>query len=291
MKVFGNHDPKPCGGAQVVPRFTVVTVTFNAASELERTLASVAAQTYDHLEYVVVDGGSTDGTLTMLDKWSTSIDRWVSEPDGGIYDAMNKGALLSSGTHIIFLNAGDRFLNDKSVQRLAEAIASSSAGLDAFYYTDHYVLYRTGITRWARSNSPTQLWMGMIACHQAVAHPAAAFRSLAFDCGLRYAADYKFLQSAADLGFPLIRLGEAEPLVLFEAGGLSDIRRTDVIREYERVKGAWRWHQRVLRRVYLRWCFAVELVKPPIKRGMQRLGFDYTRMLPMLSRRTGNRRN
>ena len=93
------------------PLVTVVTVVYNGAEYLEDTIKSVIEQTYDNVEYIIVDGGSTDGTLETIKKYEDAIDYWVSEPDKGIYDAMNKGIDLGSGKWINFMNAGDLFFN------------------------------------------------------------------------------------------------------------------------------------------------------------------------------------
>lgn len=93
------------------PLITVVTVVFNGAVFLEETIKSVIEQTYDNVEYIIVDGGSTDGTLDIIHKYESAIDYWVSEPDQGMYDALSKGFKLSSGSLISYLNAGDLYGN------------------------------------------------------------------------------------------------------------------------------------------------------------------------------------
>jgi glycosyltransferase involved in cell wall biosynthesis len=89
------------------PLLSVVTVVFNGEKHLEQTIRSVLDQSYDNTEYIVVDGGSTDRTLDIIRKYNDRIAHWVSEPDKGIYDAMNKGLGLASGDLIAFLNSGD----------------------------------------------------------------------------------------------------------------------------------------------------------------------------------------
>ena len=90
-------------------KISVITVCYNAQSEIEKTLLSVIKQTYDNFEYIVVDGKSTDGTVKIIQKYHTHISKWVSEPDTGIYNAMNKGVRLATGEYCIFMNAGDTF--------------------------------------------------------------------------------------------------------------------------------------------------------------------------------------
>lgn len=95
-----------------MPLVTVITVTYNAASLLERTISSVLRQKYENVEFIIVDGESTDETLSIIRRYENAIDYWVSEKDVGIYDAMNKGCLLASGVAINFLNAGDEYCGD-----------------------------------------------------------------------------------------------------------------------------------------------------------------------------------
>lgn len=89
------------------PLISVITVVYNGEKYLEETIQSVINQTYDNVEYIIIDGGSTDGTLDIIKKYEDKIDYWVSERDKGIYDAMNKGIKLFIGDFIVFLNAGD----------------------------------------------------------------------------------------------------------------------------------------------------------------------------------------
>lgn len=100
------------------PLITVVTVVFNGEEYLEKTIRSVTEQTYLNKEYIVIDGGSSDGTLDIIRKYEQHIDRWVSEWDKGIYDAMNKGIDFANGEWIIFMNAGDSFYNEQVMKAI-----------------------------------------------------------------------------------------------------------------------------------------------------------------------------
>jgi len=106
------------------PLISIITVVFNGEKYLEETIQSVINQTYNNIEYIIIDGGSTDGTLDIIKKYENQIDYWVSEKDAGIYDAMNKGLKLSSGEYISFLNADDWYLED-AIKSSVEALTKS----------------------------------------------------------------------------------------------------------------------------------------------------------------------
>lgn len=93
-------------------KITVVTVCYNAVNEIEKTIRSVLSQTYPDKEYIVIDGGSTDGTVDIIRKYADRIDYWISEPDGGIYEGMTKGIEHATGDYINFMNAGDLFFDN-----------------------------------------------------------------------------------------------------------------------------------------------------------------------------------
>lgn len=107
-------------------KITVVTVCYNAEATIEETIKSVLNQTHGNLEYIIIDGRSTDGTMDIVRKYSDRITKIVSEPDKGIYDAMNKGIALATGDYINFMNAGDTFSSPDAVKEVAGRIAPES---------------------------------------------------------------------------------------------------------------------------------------------------------------------
>lgn len=113
------------------PLITVVTVVYNGESTLEQTIQSVVNQTYDNIEYIIVDGGSKDGTLDIIKKYEDKIDYWQSEPDKGIYDAMNKGIGLAMGEYIALLNSGDWYEQD-AIASVVDAYKENK-NIDVFY--------------------------------------------------------------------------------------------------------------------------------------------------------------
>lgn len=97
---------------------SIITVVFNDVKNIEKTILSVINQNYKNIEYIIIDGGSTDGTKKIIDKYINYIDDYVSEKDQGIYDAMNKGISVASGKWINFLNSGDTFSNKKVIEKI-----------------------------------------------------------------------------------------------------------------------------------------------------------------------------
>lgn len=116
--------------SSISPRVSIITVVRNDVAGLVRTLASVATQGYANRQMVVIDGGSTDGTLETLRQHATAINTLISEPDEGIYHAMNKGVARADGEWLLFMNAGDEFAG---ADALSSAVAAAAPGLDVIY--------------------------------------------------------------------------------------------------------------------------------------------------------------
>ena len=108
------------------PKFSIITVTYNAGKVLEDTIQSVISQTYRNVEYIIVDGKSKDNTLEIVDKYRNHISKVVSEPDKGLYDAMNKGILLATGDYLCFLNAGDELHDNQTLQQIVHTLKGTA---------------------------------------------------------------------------------------------------------------------------------------------------------------------
>ena len=101
------------------PKISVITVCFNAVETIEETILSVINQTYSNIEYIIIDGASTDGTVDIVNKYRDKIACFVSEPDKGIYDAMNKAVKVAKGDWLFFINSDDVFINNECLQNVA----------------------------------------------------------------------------------------------------------------------------------------------------------------------------
>ncbi len=100
-----------------IPKISIITVVYNGEHTLEKTIRSVACQTYSNIEYIIVDGNSKDNTVSIIKDHQKSISHWISEPDKGIYDAMNKGIELSTGDYLWFMNSGDEIYNSETLEK------------------------------------------------------------------------------------------------------------------------------------------------------------------------------
>lgn len=155
------------------PKISVITVVYNGQDFLEGTIQSVIQQTYNNIEYLVIDGKSKDKTVDIIKNYKNHISNWISEPDKGLYDAMNKGLKMATGDFVLFMNAGDRFSN-KNV--LTTVFSKYDKDTDILYgevmmvNENHQPIgTRTEITT---RKLPQQLtWksmkLGMVVCHQA----------------------------------------------------------------------------------------------------------------------------
>lgn len=154
----------------IQPVFSIVTVCFNAEKTIERTIRSVVQQSYPAIEYIIVDGASKDGTMSIVRRYSTHISKTISEPDKGLYDAMNKAIGIATGDYIVFLNAGDKLHTPETIEDMVETINGDV--LPGILYGDTDIVDNEGLfLRKRRLPPPPCLtWKsfkrGMLVCHQ-----------------------------------------------------------------------------------------------------------------------------
>lgn len=198
------------------PLVSIVTVTRNAERLLPQTMASVAAQTYPNIEYIVVDAASSDGTVGLLRR-NDVVTRWISEPDAGIYDGMNKGIAIASGVLVKLLNADD-LLPPDSVERAVAAYKSTPPG--TCVYGDVAVMNHAGET-YGRLTLDGAIRFFPIFLHPAWYLPLAVYeRHGLYLTRFRVASDYEYSLRLRRAGVRFHHLG-GEPVVTFRTEGAS----------------------------------------------------------------------
>jgi glycosyltransferase involved in cell wall biosynthesis len=209
------------------PLITVVTVVYNGAALLDKTIQSVTTQRYAPIEYIVIDGASTDGTMDIVKKYKMRITKWLSEKDTGIYNAMNKGIRMASGEWICFLNCGDVFVDSESVGKVAEEIASDKANA-AVIYGNILIAQADGTYKEKVAKEPGNLHR-MFFCHQSAFVKTGVMRQYLFDERYKMSADLKFFKQCY-YGKQLFRHLN-HPLVVYDKSGISNTSRKKGLRE------------------------------------------------------------
>lgn len=199
------------------PKISIITVCFNSEAHLEETILSVVNQTYPNKEYIIIDGGSTDGTLDVIDKYRDKVDFFVSEPDRGISDALNKGIAAATGDIIGIINSDDKLVNS-ALQVIADN-----------YYSDCDI-YRGFCRIWnpdtdeTMDEVPTMAWP-LVPIKMKVSHPSTFITKNAYqrwgdyDVNLKYAMDLDILQRMYQHNAKAKRIDA--PLAVFRLGGVS----------------------------------------------------------------------
>ena len=249
-----------CG--KYFPKISIVTVVYNASHDLAVTIASVSSQSYGNIEFIVIDGKSSDGTLDVASQYSDSIDYFVSEPDQGIYDAMNKGLAAATGEYVHFLNAGDRFCDTNSLENIIRSVPGS---VDVLY--GDIILVSTGGGSRHHKAMPFTLdnlkkFGTGVLCHQAM----LVNREIA----CKYDASYKY---KGELGWYLDLFQEKpgltwfhyeQPLVYYYLGGVG---------YQDFVQNRLEWYRLLISRFGIRSVFNWSFMKFIFKDFRNRYGF------------------
>lgn len=226
--------------------FSIITCTYNAESVLQRTLDSVLEQTYSHVEHIIVDGASTDATLDMVEAYKQKSDaedwchevRVKSEPDRGLYDAMNKGIQRATGQYVLFLNAGDTFPSADTLELVAESVGEGEEP-PAVLYGDTDVVDNDGhFLRHRRLSPPRRLtWRsfmkGMLVCHQAFYARTDLAKATPYNLHYRFSADVdwciRIMRLARRRRLPMRNVGAV--VVNFLDGGMTTTNHRASLKE------------------------------------------------------------
>ncbi len=202
-----------------MPKLSIITINYNNASGLEKTIRSVLAQSSDDFEYLVIDGASTDGSLEVIEKYSDKITYWLSEHDEGIYHAMNKGISAAKGDYCQFLNSGDYLANEFVTQRMLEHISGTS------------ILYGNMIKLWPngrrfkntsiKTDSMYNYYVGSLNHSPAYIKRALFEQYGLYDQQLKIVSDWKFYLDAIALGNEPVRYIDLD-VTCFDMTGISN---------------------------------------------------------------------
>jgi putative colanic acid biosynthesis glycosyltransferase len=212
--------------------FSIVTINWNNLAGLQQTYQSLACQTYRDFRWIVVDGASTDGSAEWLATLDEARAEITSEPDRGIYDAMNKGLLKATqrGGYTLFLNSGDALSDAAVLEQVAQAITSAAAP-PKYVYGDYYLKNAAGNLKKAYAKRIERLLIGMPSSHQAMYFENTHLRGVRFREDYKLSADYCMiiefvaaLPASAVLQLPI-------PLCIFDTTGISQRRRLDALKE------------------------------------------------------------
>lgn len=203
------------------PLVSIITVCYNAQDYIESTINSIRTQTYNNIEYIIVDGDSTDNTKTIIDQNRDCVDKYISEKDDGLYFAMNKGLDMASGDYVWFINAGDRIPHSHTLQKIME---SSFIAQDIYYGATKIIDRKGNVVGKRRLKEPEVLTKktflkGMLVCHQA----AIVKKSLVshYKTCYRISSDFDWLLSAIERADPSLIRHSSRTYCYFLQGGIA----------------------------------------------------------------------
>ena len=185
---YNNNLPKKFKYYENPPKVTIVTVSYNTDGSIERTIKSVLEQTYPNIEYIIIDGKSTDNTVEIIKKHDNKISYWISEKDDGIYYAMNKAIDLASGVWINFMNAGDTFIDKSVISKFINIVDSS---IDVAYGTRY--IHKEKDVYLEKTYDIDSFYIKMPFGHQSAFTKKSILKKYKFDTSLQLSADYDFL--------------------------------------------------------------------------------------------------
>jgi len=226
-------------------KISIITIAYNSASTIEDTIKSVVSQTYTNIEYIIVDGNSTDGTVAIIDKYSDNISTFISEPDKGIYDAMNKGVRLATGDFIGILNSDDFYINESVIERVVQQLTiSKSQSLYAdLVYVDREDTFN--IKRyWNSGGYKRKNWLkGWMPPHPTFFLKKKCYENFGlYSTELKSASDYELmLRMLYKHGVSTSYLPEV--ITKMRVGGESNVSLKNRIRANKEDRKAWQMNQ------------------------------------------------
>jgi glycosyltransferase involved in cell wall biosynthesis len=200
-------------------KISVITVVYNGANTIERTIKSVVNQTYKNIEYIIIDGGSTDGTINIIKKYENKLSYWISEKDDGIYDAMNKGIKVATGDYIGLLNSDD-WLELDAIEKIVNIIHNNK-NVHIIHANVRYIKENSQKIYKPKLNKSAFLWHGMSYYHPTYYVKKEIYKKLLYDKKYKLVADYKFTLECFNRGYKFYYLDDV--ITNFSAGGAGTV--------------------------------------------------------------------
>ncbi|UFH33327.1 glycosyltransferase [Chryseobacterium sp. C-71] len=213
-------------------KISVITVCYNSAATIEDTIKSVMEQTYDDIEYIIVDGNSKDATLHIINQYENSITKWISEPDNGLYDAMNKGIKLATGDIIGILNSDDLFCDCDAISKVM-TIFNNDKKLDSVYADIYYVDQNNtnNIVRKWKSGLRKKFSTGWHPAHPTFYVKKNIYDEYGyFDLSFKLASDFEIMLRFLDR-YNISTYYLAEPLIKMRLGGETNKSFKNIINQ------------------------------------------------------------
>jgi putative colanic acid biosynthesis glycosyltransferase len=212
--------------------FSVITICKDNIGELKSTGKSIGEQSNNDLEWIVVDGNSKDGTKEWLNSQTTV--KWISEPDKGIYDAMNKGIGMAEGRYLIFMNSGDSFAAETVLDNSLKILTENN--FPVFSWGDSIDVAENGIEYYRKAKNHNKNWKGMITQHQAMFFNRLKIQNLKYSPEYFLSADYALISRILKTSAVLDILKLNYPVCRFNMGGTNEIKRFKAIKEDFRIR-------------------------------------------------------
>lgn len=210
------------------PKLSIITVVYNNVQHIERTILSVIEQSYQNIEYIMIDGGSTDGTLLIIDKYKNHLAKFINEKDNGIYDAMNKGLKLATGDYVLFMNSGDEIYEHTTVERIFANIPNA----DIYYGETEMIDQDLNSLGKRRHSVPQKLSLGSFKYGMSVSHQAIYIKKAItkpYDLNYQLSADIDWILSAISKANLMVKVDGY--VAKYLVGGMSKQKHLQSLKE------------------------------------------------------------
>lgn len=233
---------------ETCPLVSIITVVYNGAEALEKTILSIINQTYTNIEFIIIDGGSTDNTIEIIKKYEQSISYWVSEKDKGIYDAMNKGIERATGSWINFMNVGDHFYDENVI---SDVFSVDRSEYD-FIYGDTEVKSSYKEPSIEKPGDKRNFWRKIIR-HQSIFSKADLNKKYPFKTQYRVSADFDFIYQMFFYQFRTLYVNRV--ISSFDLIGFSHENRYIGFRENRKIAFAYKGNKMLSFKVYMHYIY------------------------------------